>query len=213
MTGIEDEQVVLVDDDGRSLGTALKATVHGPQTPLHLGFSCYVFDADDHVLVTRRALDKRTFPGVWTNSFCGHPAPGEPLPYAVRRRAADELGLAVDEPRLVLPGFRYRAEMSGVVELELCPVLAVHVDRDQPVRPREDEVAAWAWEPWDDLVTSVTQGREVSVWCREQIALLARLGPPRTWPDESPRLLPEALQPPLAAATGDNVGQFLDHWG
>ncbi len=198
MTGIEDEQVVLVDDGGRALGTALKATVHGPQTPLHLGFSCYVFDADDHVLVTRRALGKRTFPGVWTNSFCGHPAPGEPLPCAVRRRAADELGLEVGEPRLVLPGFRYRAEMAGVVELELCPVLAVHVDRDQPVRPHDDEVAGWAWEPWDDFVTSVTRGREVSVWCREQIALLARLGPPSTWPEESPRLLPEALQPPLA---------------
>lgn len=213
MAGIEDEQVVLVDDDGRALGTAPKATVHGPQTPLHLGFSCYVFDADGHVLVTRRALDKRTFPGVWTNSFCGHPAPGEPLPYAVRRRAADELGLEVGEPRLVLPGFRYRAEMAGVVELELCPVLAVHVDRDQPVRPRADEVAEWVWEPWDDLVTSVTRGREVSVWCREQIALLGRLGPPHTWPDESPRLLPEALQPPLATAPGDNVGHFLDHWG
>jgi isopentenyl-diphosphate delta-isomerase len=202
VTGIEDEQVVLVDEDGRALGTALKATVHGPRTPLHLGFSCYVFDADDHVLVTRRALDKRTFPGVWTNSFCGHPAPGEPLPYAVRRRAADELGLEVGEPRLVLPGFRYRAEMAGVVELELCPVLAVQVDRDQPVRPRDHEVAGWAWEPWEQLVTSVTRGREVSAWCREQIALLAGLGTPRTWPDESPQLLPEALQPPVATVAG-----------
>ncbi|HET8987430.1 MAG TPA: isopentenyl-diphosphate Delta-isomerase [Humibacillus sp.] len=213
MAGSKDEQVVLVDDEGRVLGAAPKATVHGRHTPLHLGFSCYVFDADDRLLVTRRALDKRTFPGVWTNSFCGHPAPGEPLPYAVRRRAADELGLEVGEPRLVLPRFRYRAEMGGVVELELCPVLAVHVDAAEPLRPRSDEVAAWSWEPWDDVVASVRRGREVSVWCREQVALLATLGRPSTWPDESPGLLPPALQPPLVAAPGDNVGHFLDRWG
>jgi isopentenyl-diphosphate Delta-isomerase len=213
VAGNEDEQVVLVDDEGRPLGTAPKATVHGRDTPLHLGFSCYVFDADDHLLVTRRALDKRTFPGVWTNSFCGHPAPGEPLSYAVQRRAADELGLEVGEPRLVLPQFRYRAEMGGIVELELCPVLSVHVDRSEPLRPRADEVAAWSWEPWDDVVASVSRGREVSVWCREQVTELARLGPPSSWPDASPGLLPPALQPPLVAAPRDNVGHFLDRWG
>ena len=213
MTGRDDEMVVLVDDDGRALGTAPKATVHGAQTPLHLGFSCYVFDADDNLLLTQRALDKRTFPGVWTNSFCGHPAPGEPLPYAVRRRAADALGLEVGAPRLVLPRFRYRAEMAGVVELELCPVLAVQVDRGQPLQPRADEVADWSWEPWDAVVASLGRGRELSVWCREQVAQLEVLGPPSTWPGATPDLLPLALRPPTVAAPVDNVGQLLDHWG
>jgi isopentenyl-diphosphate delta-isomerase len=205
--------VVLVDDDGHALGTAPKATVHGARTPLHLGFSCYVFDADDNLLLTQRALDKRTFPGVWTNSFCGHPAPGEPLPYAVRRRAADELGLEVGEPSLVLPRFRYRAEMAGVVELELCPVLAVQVDRAQHLQPRSDEVADWTWEPWEAVVASLGRGREMSVWCREQVAQLESLGAPSTWPAASPDLLPPALRPPAVTAPVDNVGQLLDHWG
>jgi isopentenyl-diphosphate Delta-isomerase len=210
VVGVEDERVVLVDDGGNALGTAPKATVHGGDTPLHLGFSCYVFDVDDNLLVTRRALDKRTFPGVWTNSFCGHPAPGEPLPYAVRRRAADELGLEVGEPRLVLPRFRYRAEMDGIVELELCPVLSVQVDRDSAIRPRVEEVAEWGWEPWDDIVHAVSRGRQLSVWCREQVAELALLGAPSAWPDESTSLLPPALQAPLVAASGGNVGHLLD---
>jgi isopentenyl-diphosphate delta-isomerase len=210
VTTSTEEQVVLVGDDGGLLGTAPKATVHDAATPLHLGFSCYVFDADDNVLLTRRALDKRTFPGVWTNSVCGHPAPGEPLPYAVRRRALDELGLVVGPTRLVLPRFRYRAEMAGVVELELCPVVAVRVGRTPLLRPSPAEVDDWVWRPWPEVVAAVAAGRDVSPWCREQVELLGRLGDPEDWPDEPDDLLPAALRPAGLAQASTNLGHALE---
>ena len=165
------ELVVLLDQEGRAVGTADKVGVHHADTPLHLAFSCYLFDGDGNVLVTQRALHKRTFPGVWTNSCCGHPAPGEALDDAVRRRVEQELGTTVTGLRLVLPRFRYRAEQDGVVENEMCPVFVGAAEGD--VRPDPDEVGAARWEPWEEFRRGVLDGsREVSVWCREQVAQL-----------------------------------------
>jgi isopentenyl-diphosphate delta-isomerase len=138
------ELVVLVDEAGDRIGTADKATVHTHDTPLHRAFSCHVFSTDGRVLLTRRALGKLTWPGVWTNSFCGHPAPDEELDAALRRRAERELGLTLGAITSVLPDFRYRAvDASGIVENEICPVFSAVVDVDP--NPAEDEVAEWAW--------------------------------------------------------------------
>ena len=167
------ESVVLLDEDGRAIGTEDKASVHHGDTPLHLAFSCYLVDDQSRVLVTRRALHKRTFPGVWTNACCGHPAPGEGLADAVRRRVRQELGVEVDDLRLVLPAFRYRAEQDGVVENEMCPVFAARLADPDALRLDPDEVADATWEPWESFRDDVLAGtREVSHWCREQVLQL-----------------------------------------
>ena len=140
------ELVVLADTDGTPVGTHNKATVHTTDTPLHLAFSTHVFNRDGQLLVTRRALSKITWPGVWTNSFCGHPGPGESTEDAAVRRAERELGLTLrpDQLAVRLPDFRYRAvDASGIVENEICPVYTAVSDAD-PV-PAEDEVMDWKW--------------------------------------------------------------------
>jgi isopentenyl-diphosphate delta-isomerase type 1 len=172
-----EELVVLLDDDGQPCGTAPKATVHTAETPLHLAFSCWLFDpTGKHVLMTRRAAAKRTWPLVWTNSFCGHPGPGEAVEAAVRRRAADELGVDLVELSLVLLDFRYTARMAnGVTENEVCPVFTAALDGDP--QPDPAEVDAFAWVPWSTLPAAVADDPErYSPWMRLQLPLLADHG-------------------------------------
>ena len=175
-TGVaEPERVVLLDAQRRPSGTALKSEVHSAETPLHLAFSCYVFDADGRVLLTRRALEKRTWPGVWTNTCCGHPAPGEDPYEAVERRLADELGLVVGPLSLALPDFAYRAvDAGGVVENEFCPVWTVTLPHPTPAPlPNDSEVMDWRWVAWDDLARAVAATPfAFSPWSVRQVPLL-----------------------------------------
>ncbi|MEO5850874.1 MAG: isopentenyl-diphosphate Delta-isomerase [Nocardioides sp.] len=186
------EQVVLLDDAGRAIGAADKAGVHGPDTPLHLAFSCYVFDADQRLLLTRRALHKVTWPGVWTNSCCGHPAPGEPFVEAVRRRTGQELGLVLEDLTLVLPEFRYRVQMAdGTVEHELCPVF-VATTTDE-VRPDPAEVADHRWVAWSEVRSGVLDDTlDVSPWCVLQVGQLPET--PYDAPAADPSRLPPAAR-------------------
>lgn len=154
MSESHDEQVVLLDERAHAIGTAPKATVHTRETPLHLAFSCYLLNDEGNVLLTRRALSKATWPGVWTNSFCGHPRPGEPLTSALERRAEFELGAHVRTIESALDDFRYRAtDASGIVENEICPVFTATLDGT--IHPNPDEIAEWAWVTPSDLLHSV----------------------------------------------------------
>lgn len=135
---------MLLAEDGTPIGTADKATVHSDETPLHLAFSCHLYNDAGELLMTRRALGKKTWPGVWTNSFCGHPGPDENTEEAIVRRAARELGTTVTDIEVVLPGFRYRAtDASGIVENEVCPVYRAKVTG--PLDPAADEIAEYEW--------------------------------------------------------------------
>lgn len=177
------EQVVLLDEAGRATGVMDKTQVHHLETPLHLAFSCYVFNRRGELLLTQRAQHKQTWPGVWTNTCCGHPAPDEALRDAVRRRSHDELGMDLERIDLVLARFRYRAVMpNGVVENEMCPVFRAVTDAEP--RPNPSEVAATNWVDWSEFASRVLAGKiDVSPWCVQQVSELSQLGDaPESWP-------------------------------
>ncbi|WP_047522481.1 isopentenyl-diphosphate Delta-isomerase [Microbacterium sp. ZOR0019] len=170
------DDVTLLAEDGTAVGTLPKRDVHTRDTPLHLAFSCYVLDTHGRLLLTRRALAKKTWPGVWTNSFCGHPRPEEDMLDAVRRHGVHELGIDLTDLRLVLPDYRYRAvDASGIVENEICPVHVAVIDGQPSANP--DEVAEWIWVDVAALVEGITHTPfAFSPWLVEQLPILRRLG-------------------------------------
>ncbi|WP_114558846.1 isopentenyl-diphosphate Delta-isomerase [Desertihabitans aurantiacus] len=170
------DDVVLLDAGGRAIGTAPRRSVHTRDTPLHRAFSLHLLDGAGRTLLTRRALTKTTWPGVWTNSCCGHPQPREDESGAIERRLGEELGVRVRGLRCVLPDFRYRAtDASGLVENELCPVWVGRIE-GEPC-PDPDEVAEWAWIGWDDLVTAVRAAPVVfSPWAVLAVPAMAEAG-------------------------------------
>ncbi len=167
-----DEMVVLVDDENNALATAKKSDTHNDDTKLHRAFSLFLFNSKGELLLQRRALTKRTWPGVWSNSCCGHTMLNEETENAAVRRLAFELGIRGVELKMALPHFRYRAEKDGVVENEICPVLIGFTEQMPRINP--NEVAEVRWMSWPEVLGAVTSGQtELSPWAVEEVLLLS----------------------------------------
>jgi isopentenyl-diphosphate delta-isomerase len=117
----EEPLLICVDDDDAIVGYETKDRCHDGEGILHRAFSVYLFDEGGRLLLQRRSLEKRLWPGFWSNSCCSHPYRGEdPLP-AAERRLGEELGLSASLSRAFM--YRYQATFEGRgAENELCRV-------------------------------------------------------------------------------------------
>jgi isopentenyl-diphosphate Delta-isomerase len=169
------EQVVYVDEQGNPTGeVAEKIDAHHANTRLHLAFSCYVFNSQGEILITKRAATKKVWPGVWTNSVCGHPGPGETMESAIIRRLRYELGMQAVNIQVLLPEYRYQTPpFKGIIENEFCPVFAA-ISSEAP-NPNKAEVDDYAWIKWNDFILEASKDVKnvYSWWCKDQIKKLS----------------------------------------
>ena len=167
-----DDMIVYVDEDNNPIGTARKLPAHNGDTRRHRAFSVFLLNDKGELLLQQRALTKKTWPGVWSNTACGHVMLHESTESAARRRLKYELGMQVDKLHLILPDFRYRAEKDGVVENEICPVFVGFASASP--RPNPDEVGDVKWVDWERFVVEVADpANGYSPWAREEVELLA----------------------------------------
>src|SRR3954466_12617715 len=88
-----DESLILVDEHNRAAGTAGKQAVHRAGL-LHRAFSIFLVDSKGRIVLQQRHPRKYHSGGLWANSCCGHPRPGERTIAAAARRLDEELGVA-----------------------------------------------------------------------------------------------------------------------
>ena len=87
--------VILVDEQDRELGTCEKLSAH-QKGILHRAFSVFIFNRNGDLLLQQRAMSKYHCPGLWTNTCCSHPRPGETIDEAAHRRLREEMGFDCD---------------------------------------------------------------------------------------------------------------------
>jgi isopentenyl-diphosphate delta-isomerase len=155
------ERVILVAPNDRELGTAPKLAVH-VDGRLHRAFSVFVFDDAGNLLLQQRAAGKYHSGGLWSNTCCGHPRPGEPTDVAAHRRLQEEMGF--DCPLQPAFGFLYRSDVNGgLIEHEYDHVLVGRFDGTPAPNPQE--VDDWRWVNLDVAITDLaTHPRRYSAW-------------------------------------------------
>lgn len=114
--------VILVDEQDRAIGVADKQEAH-VRAWLHRAFSVFIFNSKNELLLQQRAFDKYHSPGLWTNTCCSHPMPGETVLEAASRRLKEEMGMEADLTHLFT--FTYKAEFENqLTEHEIDHVFA-----------------------------------------------------------------------------------------
>lgn len=167
------DYVVLVDRQNKVLGTAPKLATHNQNTPLHRAFSLFLFNSNGELLLQQRSRMKKTWPLIWSNSCCGHPMLNESNIDAAKRRLKFELGMELNEIYEILSDFSYQAEMNGIVENEICPVLVTFTDKNPIIN--KEEVEDTKWINWQDFLKEINNNPgKYSIWCEQEAKLLAK---------------------------------------
>ncbi|WP_448702391.1 isopentenyl-diphosphate Delta-isomerase [Mucilaginibacter sp. AW1-3] len=142
------EMVMIVDGGGETTGTMDKMAAHRTGT-LHRAFSVFVFNSKDQLLLQQRALDKYHSGGLWTNTCCSHPKPGEFTLDAANRRLQEEMGMGCELTELFQFSYRHEFE-NGLIENEYDHVLLGTSD-ELPI-PDPAEVAGFRYVHTDQLL-------------------------------------------------------------
>jgi isopentenyl-diphosphate Delta-isomerase len=157
------EYLILVDERNHAVGRAEKWDVHA-RGLLHRAFSIFLVDDGGRVLLQQRSRQKYHSAGLWANSCCGHPRPGERTHAAAKRRLREELGAtAVLRCRFRT---RYQTELSnGLTENEI--VYVYFGGAPKTLRPNPAEVGAVAWMTLNELQRDLARdSRRYAYWLR-----------------------------------------------
>jgi isopentenyldiphosphate isomerase len=101
-----DEFIDILTAEGLPTGnTALKSEAH-KKGWFHATAHIWFFTSDHQILLQKRALTKKVFPGIWDISVAGHIGAGEKILQGAKREILEEIGLELQEKDLIKIGTR-----------------------------------------------------------------------------------------------------------
>jgi len=156
-------KVILVDENDRQTGIMDKLSAH-IENRLHRAFSIFIFNRTGDLLLQQRALNKYHSGGLWSNTCCSHPIPGESTIDAAHRRLQEEMGFdcSLQEQAPIT----YQAELdNGLSEHEFDHIFFGRFDGNPVVN--SDEVIDWQWITPTELLQSVkSQSEMFTTWIK-----------------------------------------------
>ena len=150
------EQIILVDKEDQQVGTGEKIDVH-KKGLLHRAFSVWVFNSKRELMLQQRAKTKYHSGGLWTNTCCGHPRPGESVLTAAKRRLNEEMGFECDLAKMF--DYIYKVPLDkGMNEHEFLHVYK-GVFNGIP-RPNPEEADSWKWVSVEEVRADIKKHPE-----------------------------------------------------
>ncbi len=137
--------VILVDKDDNEIGSCEKIKAHKLGL-CHRAFSIFIFRKKSHqlqLLIQQRHPNKYHCGGLWTNTCCSHPFPGEETKNAAKRRLFEEIGIKTE---LTFAGkFHYIVNFNnGMTENEYYHVYVCLFSKNK-ININKNEISNTTW--------------------------------------------------------------------
>ncbi len=155
------KEVILVNEFDEPIGVMEKLEAH-QKGLLHRAFSIFIFNDSNELMLQRRAFDKYHSGGLWTNTCCSHPDPGEAVEDACHRRLKEEMGF--DTALEFVTSFIYKAELDQQLTEHEFDHVYIGKYNDRPVI-NESEVSEWKFMNLTDLENDMKKNADqYTVW-------------------------------------------------
>ncbi len=164
MAASDTQKVILVDENDNQKGLEEKLKAHQNGGKLHRAISIFVFNRKGETMLQQRAMGKYHAAGMWSNTCCSHPMPGETVDAAAHRRLVEEMGFDCDMREAF--SFVYKADVGkDLTEYEYDHVIFGSYEGKPKLN--RDEAMGFRWVSLDKLKEEIKAHPEgFSPWLR-----------------------------------------------
>lgn len=149
------EHVIIVDKNDKELGKCCKQKAH-KQAIRHRAFSIFIFNSKGQLLIQKRHPKKYHSGGLWSNSCCSHPTPGQTTDDAANMRLKEEMGIHCTIRKV--SSFSYLSKVGdNIFEHEYDHIYSGISDETPQLN--HDEAIDFKWVGIRDLLSDMTSNK------------------------------------------------------